>query len=190
MRALITSAVFLVLAAGAFGYCEEFSMGLTIGSDGGGDFKIIYDSTDPDYCSENTGADIVSEYVGSGGNVNNIIITMYGPNTERVEVSYDVEFDDIEDTDDYGVFGFFPDIDYTLTLDSNDSCEFTNSIFTDIENDNDYKEYTYTFHVNCPYTVDSTNGTETGPCSVSWNYSLYELVANGTTELTITYTAR
>ena len=189
MRALITSAVFLVFVAGAFGYCEEFNMGLTIGSDGGGDFTIVYDSTDPDYCSEDRGADILSEYVGSGGNVNNIVITTYGISSDRVEVSYDLEFDDIADTGDYGVFGFFPDIDYTLTLDLNTNYDFKNCIFTDVENDDVYRRYTYTFNVTCPYDVISTNGTETSPRTVSWSYSFYELVENGTTDLTITYAA-
>jgi hypothetical protein len=165
-------------------------MVLTIDSDTGGDFEITYDSTDPDYCSEDTGADIVSEYVGSGGDLDNIVITTYGPSTSRIKVSYDVTFDSIEGTDvtdDYGIFGFFPDIDYTLTLDQNTNYEFTNSIFTDITNDEDYRKYTYTFNVTCPNIVVSTNGNENNAYSVSWDFSLYELVDNGTTDLTITY---
>jgi hypothetical protein len=70
MKALITSAVFLAFAAGASGYCEEFNMGLTIGSGGEGDFAIVYDSTDPDYCDEGTGPDIAAEYEGYQGHNN------------------------------------------------------------------------------------------------------------------------
>ena len=184
MRTLIGATVFLVFVAGAFGYCTEFNIGLTIGSGGGGDFSIEYDTTDPEYCNETTDPPIVAEYEGSGGNISNIVIT-----AGAIEVSYDLEFDDIEDTADYGVFGFYSDIDYTLTLDLNTDYEFKNSIFTDVENDDVYRRYTYTFHVTCPYDVISSNGDATSPRTVSWSYSFYELVENGTTDLTITYAA-
>jgi hypothetical protein len=190
MKGLITSVVFLVVVAGAFGYCEEFNMDLTISSGGSGDFEIKYDSTDPAYCSEDTGADIVSEYVGSGGDLDDIVVTAYGPSANRVEVSYDVTFDSIEGTDvtdDYGVFGFFPDIDYTIDLTENENYDYRNSITAKCPNDDDYKEYMYTFNVTCPNRIVSTNGNETNSYSVYWEYSLYELVDNGTTDLTITY---
>lgn len=187
MRVLTGAAVFLVFVAGAFGYCREFSMNLTIDSAGGGNFAIEYDSTDPEYCDEGDNPDIVAEYQGSGGNVSNIVIME--PQLGKIEVSYNLDFDDIADTDDYGVFGFFSDIDYTLTLDLNTVYEFTNSIFTDVTNYEIYERYTYTFHVTCPYDVISSNGDATSPRTVSWSYSFYDLVDNGTTDLTITYAA-
>ncbi|UCE26464.1 MAG: hypothetical protein JSW52_08930 [Candidatus Coatesbacteria bacterium] len=191
MRAIIVVAVFLAFVAGAFGYCEEFSMDLIVDSGGGADFSIEYDSTDPEYCNENTGTDICDEYEGSGGDVENVVITTHGAGPDRVEVSYDVDFDGVEDTGDYGVFGMFSDIDYTLTLDQGTDNEFKISIYTDIPNNDDYKQYMYDFKVICPSQVLSTNG-ETSPADpreVTWpTYgTLYTLVENGTTDLTITY---
>ena len=185
MRVLITVAVFLVFVAGAFGYCREFSMDLIIHTGGGGDFAIEYDSTDPEYCDEGDSGDIVAEYQGSGGDVENIVIET--PRTGIIEVSYDVSFDDIEDTKGYGVFGFFSDIEYELELDGNGDYEFSNKIVTDVTNYEIYRKYVYSFIVTCPYEVLSTNGTQVNSTTVSWTYSFYELVANGTTYLTITY---
>lgn len=187
MKVLIGATVFLVCVAGAFGHCLEFSMGLIIDTGGGGDFVIEYDSTDPEYCNEDDHPDIVAEYRGSGGNVSNIVIEE--PQLGKIEVSYNLDFDDIADTDDFGVFGFFSDIDQTLTLTQNTNYNYRNSITVNGPNYEVYKKFTYTFHVTCPYDVISTNGTETSPRTISWSYSFYDLVENGTTDLTITYAA-
>jgi hypothetical protein len=188
MRVLIPVAVFLALVAGAFGYCREFGMDLTIDTGGGGDFVINYVSTDPDYCQENTNEDIVAEYQGSGGSVGNCVISE--PDVGVIVVSYSVDFDDIEDTDDYGVFGFFPDVDYTITLTREDtSYVYQNSIFIDVDNYDVYNDFTYNYKVVCPYSVISTNGNISPGNSkeVNWSYTFFELVEAKTTDLMITY---
>lgn len=162
-------------------------MDLIIGSDGGGYFFIEYESTDPDYCDENTCEDIENEYDGSGCDVENCNVDE--PKIGVIVVSYNLNFDDIEDTDDFGVFGFFPDIDYTISLTEGTDYEYQNSIYTDVQNHDVYRDYIYDYTVVCPSNVVSTNGqiSPSNPMEVTWNYTFYELVENGTTTMTVTY---
>lgn len=187
MRVSITIIVSLILAVSAFAYCREYSMDLIIGS-GGGCFSIVYESTDPDYCDENTLDDIEDEYDGSGADVKNCEINE--PEVGVIVVSYELDFDDIEDTDDYGVFGFFPDIDYTITLTEDTNYEYQNSIYRDFQNYDVYRNYKYDYTVVCPSNVVSTNGqiSPSNPKEVTWNCTFYEIVENGTTNLNVTYT--
>jgi hypothetical protein len=187
MRVSVAIVVSLVLAVSAFAYCREYSMDLIIGPDGGGYFFIEYESTDPDYCDENTCGDIENEYDGSGCNVENCEVDE--PEVGVIVVSYKLNFDDIEDTDDYGVFGFFPDIDYTITLTEGTDYVYQNSIYTDVRNYDVYRNYKYNYTVVCPSNVVSTNGqiSASNPKVVRWSYTFYELVENGTTNLNVTY---
>jgi hypothetical protein len=190
MRVSIAIIVSLILAASAFAYCREYSMDLIIGSGGDGCFSIEYESTDPDYCEENTCGEIEDEYYNSGGDVKNCEVNE--PEVGVVVISYELDFDDIEDTDDYGVFGFFPDVDYTITLTQNTNDVYQNNIYTDVQNYDVYRKYVYDYTVICPFNVISTNGqiSPSNPKEVTWSYTFYELVDNGTTNMTVTYASQ
>lgn len=183
-------AAVIVLAAGCINYDQK----MTLNDDGSGTVIVRYASDDP----EGTGGapvlpftegEIVAGYKGS-----NLVVRDVVPDAEGDEyqagVTYQIDFDDVADLNNYGAFAFEDKLTQTFYLnDLGDTLSFmqTTSLTMDVEDTSMLDSYKFTYKLVCPADVTETNGTLSGDGrTVAWLYTLPELI-NDTVEMTATY---
>ncbi|UCE27046.1 MAG: DUF4282 domain-containing protein [Candidatus Coatesbacteria bacterium] len=186
----VTLAVAVVFAAGCINYEQE----IYLNADGSGTVIVRYTSDDPEGNSGTpilpfTEDEIIAEYKGS-----NLVVRDVVPDADNDEysagVTYQIDFDDVTDLNDYGIFSVGDKLTQTFYLnDLGDTVSYmqTTSLTMDVEDTSMLDSYKFTYKLICPADVTETNGTLSADGrTVAWLYTLPELI-NNAVDMTATY---
>jgi|GEM_PF-665409 len=179
-----------VLAAGCISYDQK----ITLNADGSGTVIVHYTSDDPEGNSGTpvlplTEEEIIAEYNGSNLVVHNVV-TDPDDDEYYAGVTYQIDFDNVTDLNDYGIFAVEDKLTQTFYLsDLGDSISFmqTTTLTMDVEDTSTLDAYGFDYKLVCPGNVTETNGNlSVDGLTVYWSYTLPELI-NNPVDMTVTY---
>jgi hypothetical protein len=188
----ILSAVMLAAALPAA--CMQYDQWMFLYSDGSGTVRVNYtgggfEGADGTSVLPFTEAEIAASYGGSNLTVRDVVVEAE-TDEYYANVTYEIDFDDVADLNDYGIFAVRDKFYQTFYLnDLGDTVSFmqTISFKEDAEDMTDPGDYEFTYELVCPYDVTDTNGTLSGDGeAVTWSYTLSDLV-NNDVDMTATF---
>jgi hypothetical protein len=183
-------AVVVVLAAG----CIDYDQKITLNADGSGTLVIHYASDDPEGTSGAPVLPFTEDEIVAGYKGSNLVVRDIVPDAESDEyhagVTYQIDFDDVVDLNNYGAFAFEDKLSQTFYLnDLGDTTSFmqTTTLTMDVEDTSMLDSYKFTYKLVCPGDITETNGTlSSDGRTVAWSYALPELI-NNAVDMTVTY---
>lgn len=185
-----------MLAASLPAACMHYDQWMYLYYDGSGTTRIYYTAgglygADGTPVLPFTEAEIVASYGGSNLVVRDVVVTAEDESDEfYASVEYTIDFDDVADLNDQGIFAAKDVFYQTFYLnDLGDKVSFMQTIsFTlDVGDTTDLEDYEFEYELVCPFDVTDTNGTLSRDGeAVTWSYTLSDLI-NNDADMTATF---
>jgi len=177
-----------MLAAALPAACMHYDQWMFLHSNGSGTARIYYtagglEGADGTLVLPFTEAEIIASYGGSNLVVHDVVVTAEDESDEYyADVTYEIDFEDVADLNDYGIFAAEDVFYQTFYLnDQGDTMSFMQTIsFTmDVGDTADLEDYKFEYELACPYDVTDTNGTLSSDGeAVTWSYTLSDLAVD------------
>lgn len=185
-----------ILAASLPAACMHYDQWMYLYYDGSGTARIYYtagglEGADGMPVLPFTEAEIAASYGGSNLVVRDVDVIAEDESDEYyASVEYTIDFDDVADLNDHGIFAAEDVFYQTFYLnDLGDKVSFMQTIsFTmDVGDTTDLEDYEFEYELVCPFDVTDTNGTLSRDGeAVTWSYTLSDL-ANNDVDMTATF---
>ena len=178
--------------------CMHYDQWMYLYYDGSGTVRVYYtagglEGADGTPVLPFTEAEIVASYGGSNLAVRDVDVDVIAEDESDeyyASVNYAIDFDDVADLNDYGVFAVRDMFYQTFYLnDLGDKVSFMQTIsFTkDVGDTTDLEDYEFEYELACPFDVTDTNGTLSRDGeAVTWSYTLSDLI-NNDVDMTATF---